>query len=269
MGCCASRDGGSESSRVRRSDDKAASFTSMEEETVKEVLSETPARPACFVSRDNASAKSNNNNNIYRRNVGLHEHLMMKPGYHQDTHAPSVTDEISEAGSLYENMTATMAEGRDSNEYYRNNQTTRDMTPVKYPKSKSFSGEMGRQKSGHRSPAKNSSDPSPRRRNGGTSRSVSARDSPQKAAWGRPESGERSGRRSRSPGMRAEGSRSVGVGRSPSGRKMQGQSPNRGRGTPAESSRRSEQQGGGEGKWAKAEESIENPLVALECFIFL
>uniref|UniRef100_A0A7N0VLR4 Uncharacterized protein n=1 Tax=Kalanchoe fedtschenkoi TaxID=63787 RepID=A0A7N0VLR4_KALFE len=257
MGCCVSTDGGgdggSESRGVRRFDEKATSFTSTEEETVKEVLSETPARPACFVSRDNAAGmKMNNVSSGYnpRRNAGVHDVGMMKNGQRQET--ASERDEISEG------------ERRDSNEYYRHGQSqSRDRTPVKmYPKSKSFSGEVGRR----RSPVRKSSDPSPGRRmsnDGGSGgggamavRSVSSRDSPQKAAWGRPEAGERS----RSPGMRAGG----GVGRSPSGRKVQGQSPNRTRGTAAESSRRNEEE-----KWGQADESLENPLVALECFIFL
>lgn len=83
----------------------------------------------------------------------------------------------------------------------------------------------------------------------------------------RREPGENSGRRSGSPGRRAN------AGRSPSGRRA-GPSPGRVRMVrdPNESEsdeRKEEEERERESEWQGPNESLENPLVSLECFIFL
>lgn len=122
-----------------------------------------------------------------------------------------------------------------------------------------FSGEMQRgERTVGRSPGRRS-EPSP-----GRVRPVTG------TGYGRRrESGESSGRRSTSPAMRAES----GVGRAQSGRKA-GRSP--GRVGPGSGDKIRKVDGGkesGESKWAPTsasnDESLENPLVSLECFIFL
>lgn len=105
-----------------------------------------------------------------------------------------------------------------------------------------------------RSPLKRVDPSPPRRRNPAQ---VSARREP----------GENSGRRSGSPGRRAN------AGRSPSGRRA-GPSPGRVRMVrdPNESEsdeRKEEEERERESEWQGPNESLENPLVSLECFIFL
>ncbi|XP_054801411.1 uncharacterized protein LOC129305399 [Prosopis cineraria] len=186
--------------------------------------------------------------------------------------------EVSEVCSLSESMmsTTTIADRKEEDDEIRQRVSS---SPAKMRKNRSFSGD-GRERIVGKSPTKRP-EQSPVRRNIGSARLTPSRDQLVRSQTmgnrgmrneprGR-NAVENSCRRSRSPAMRTDNgaTRSV-MGRSPSKRRPN-QSPVRTRAaTPERVSRRKEHPGT-EGKWpsAAANESLENPLVSLECFIFL
>ncbi|KAI8000704.1 hypothetical protein LOK49_LG09G00627 [Camellia lanceoleosa] len=232
-----------------------------EEETVKEVLSETPTPkphvPKIVEDEEEKKIGSNpppihkireeeninNNNNVDK----LETPLMMIT----TTTTTEEVSEVSEICSMSESLSTVTTEKREDEV----------KSPAKF-RNRATSGE--RREIG-RSPARRS-EPSP-----GRVRSVPGRERrPAVAAEGRRRDlGESSGRRSRSPATRAAetgGAGRAGVGRSPSGRKT-GKSPVRERSEVNEKTRKPE-----EDTWLSpttTNESLENPLVSLECFIFL
>ncbi|KAK3433174.1 keratin, type II cytoskeletal 2 epidermal [Eucalyptus grandis] len=278
MGCCVSTHDAPSSSdhkkraQVNSADSRAPPPPSVDEETVKEVLSETPTCPK------------------------------PKPDFpalarHQKSFAADeLSEEVSEVCSLSETMSTATNLTDDGGGCGggggggRAKQRAGNRSPAKLrgpPAAKSRSlpgGDVGgRNDHGSRSrvpggsPARRS-DRSPGRANaGGSLRMVQGRDPGSgsfratPARGGRPDPGERSGRRSMSPAASRAESRGVGsagpaVGRTQSARRTN-PSPGRVRPAPAEGRNR-EGRGGGK-RMSSGNESLDNPLVSLECFIFL
>ncbi|XP_062093954.1 uncharacterized protein LOC133799987 [Humulus lupulus] len=301
MGCCASTGNGkfspqSHKLQAPRSDSRADPPPSAEEETVKEVLSETP-RPRPKLEdelEDEEQVKKNIPNPkplpVLYPIIKLSKEEKTKiqktaPFYHH-TAEEEISEEVSEICSLRsESVSATTTLTRDDNdddEVIGNGAANRVYrSPLKLPnKNRSFSGDLGRV---GKSPTRRSNQ-SPGRRNG-SGRMVQGRDHPAQNMnrrglrtanttehpppphyQRRDYSGEGSApRRSRSPATRSN------MGRSPSAGRA-GRSP--GRGGAGHIDPRME-----EGKWPPArtttnnstttDESLDNPLVSLECFIFL
>lgn len=252
MGCCVS----SGNSKLLPPTLSNSSSQQSEEETVKEVLSEIPTFPKSKLYTNENSPKksspiskfSNSMEEMYHKN-----HIMKKPITPNFNHPDDVSEEVSEICSSTLSEAATVAEKRYAAEDDANE--VRQRSPAKY-RNGSFQRSVGN------SPARRS-DPSP-----GRVRSGSGRESRVQ----RKDNGECSGRRSRSPAMRTEnGGYGSGLGRSPSVRKT-GKSPGRVRSELGDRIRKmDERDGNGETNWppTNGNESLENPLVSLECFIFL
>ncbi|KAJ8618154.1 hypothetical protein MRB53_014340 [Persea americana] len=176
------------------------------------------------------------------------------------------TSEFSEICSVSETIsTATIAERRDGEENAGDEVEMRPkelVSPAKIRRKRSFSGDSaGRIERRAKSPARRS-DPSPAGRTpvremGRTNRSRT----PTGSTGFRRETAER---RSRSPATRKE------LGRSPSGRRAAG-SPRRRPVEAAEDGGQKVKEGSAAADAAPSasKESLENPLVSLECFIFL
>ncbi|XVE51277.1 hypothetical protein DITRI_Ditri02bG0026900 [Diplodiscus trichospermus] len=296
MGCCVSTDRGShnekeahsrvglESFRQKPSLESRGPPPSAEEETVKEVLSETPKpkapRAHTFVPQEEVKKKTQIEKPAIvkiqeKESVNFSIKTEPKPLVFEE----SASEDVSEicSVSLSESV-STITDRRDEEEEVRQHKVFR--SPAR-------SGSRNRVVG--RSPTRKF-DQSPGRRNGvvngGSSvRMVQTRE-PTVRRGPRPDPprkdpGERSGRRSRSPAV----NRSV-MGQSPSGRRTN-QSPGRVRRDPSQygnSQKVEQQQQNGstasmEGKWpssnnngattSASNESLENPLVSLECFIFL
>ncbi|KAK9267769.1 hypothetical protein L1049_010203 [Liquidambar formosana] len=263
---------GTDTSHVRRSNCKAPPPPpSMEEETVKEVLSETPT-PKPKVEEEKKTHKP-----VFQKIVEeeVEEEKMEKK-------AP-VAEEISEVSEIYsvsESVSTTITERREDDEVSREDEEVRqrvDRSPAKFPRNRSFSGDLAgkRERVVGRSPARRP-EPSPGRRNDGVVRSFHGRGGGSQTTARRRlvtdsqrrDCGESSGRRSRSPATRVDsGATRSGLGRSPSARRT-GRSPGRAAAVPPETIRKVGETSR-EGKWPTANESLENPLVSLECFIFL
>ncbi|KAK7327940.1 hypothetical protein VNO77_22033 [Canavalia gladiata] len=263
MGCCASSNRSSLSAssptkikacQAPRSTVKASESRAPppEEETVKEVLSETPKwkpnvakfkaeKPISFDTFEGEESKV-----IEKKPLNNAQEI----------------SEASEVCSLSESVsTTTIAEEETRQRVNR--------SPAKVHKNRSFSGE----RTVGKSPARRS-EQSPGRRNVGSVRIVQSRE--QMGNGGtrnqprRRDAGENSGCRSRSPATRTDNvaARSV-VGRSPSSRRTN-QSPGRVRTVAAGNGGGKMENSSMEDKWASSvNESLENPLVSLECFIFL
>ncbi|KAK7302728.1 hypothetical protein RJT34_13624 [Clitoria ternatea] len=267
MGCCASsnRSSHSPSSPTKnkpyqppRSSTKGSENRAPppEEETVKEVLSETPKwkptlanfeaeKPKCFVKFD--------------------ERVERK--VEQPLNKAEEISEVSEVCSLSESVSTTTITEEESRQRV-------NRSPGNLQKNRSFYGDAGsrRERTVGKSPARRT-EQSPGRRNVGSVRIVQSRDQMGNGVTRNParrrDTGDNSGRRSMSPATRTGNveTRPV-VGRSPSAKKMN-QSPGRVRATVPESGRKKENSNM-ESKWASSvNESLENPLVSLECFIFL
>ncbi|CAN4078995.1 unnamed protein product [Withania somnifera] len=241
MGCCISSD----NSKVLP---PTISNSSSEEETVKEVLSETPTIPKPkLYTTENSPKKCSPilkfSNTVIEEEEKHHKnHTMKKP----------VTDDFSEEVSEICSSTLSEATVITDKQCAPEDDVTevRQRSPAKY--------RNGSFRSVGNSPARRS-DPSPARFRSG---SGSGRESRY--------NGECSGRRSRSPVMRAEnGGYGSGLGRSRSVRKT-GKSPGRVRSELGDRVRKMEEREI-ENKWppTNGNESLENPLVSLECFIFL
>ncbi|XP_057963204.1 uncharacterized protein LOC131154438 [Malania oleifera] len=269
----------------------------VEEETVKEVLSETPTatksgslavkveeekkpsvpKPYCAkppLQMINDEKLSDTPNPPFLKVEDEIMSCIPKPSLQKiEAEVAMVNSEISEVSeicSVSESVsTTTITEGRDEEEVRRRV----DRTPVKFPRNRSFSGEMGRpgRDRGVRkspvSPARRQ-EPSPGRARSGLSRQAGQTAGRRDGI--RRDLGENSGRRSRSPAKGADvltsRSRSrSGRGRSPSARRT-AQSPGRIPPPAPDNPRKAAESCSGEGK---ENESLENPLVSLECFIFL
>lgn len=250
MGCCVSSD-----NHNKVPPTISNSSQQSEEETVKEVLSETPTIPK------KSSPISYFPNTMEQK--PHKDHILKKPIIpnfnHHSRHDHDLSEEVSEICSTTLSDTISTTTTLTDKRYTTEDDVTevRQMSPAKY-RNGSFQGELRRNVGS--SPARRS-DPSPGRvRSGKDSRGP------------RKDNGECSGRRSRSPAMRTEnGGFGSGIGRSPSVRKT-GKSPGRVRSELGDRTRKMEERdGNGENKWppTSENESLENPLVSLECFIFL
>ncbi|KAI3456285.1 hypothetical protein Pfo_012948 [Paulownia fortunei] len=249
----------------------------LEEETVKEVLSETrtipkppsPRIPRVQGNRQNESPfiKAAPLLTDLSRTAHEKEHqtggVCKKPvmAFGSDDLSEEVSEICSTLGeSESVSVSTTVTEKRENN-CDRNDELRelRQRSPARY-KNRSFSGEVKREKTVGRSPGRRS-EPSPSRVRPGTG-----------SGYGRRrDSGESSGRRSRSPVTRTEsGPSKTGLVRSQSARKT-GKSPARvGSGLGERIRKLDEGKDDGDKKWPPtSNESLENPLVSLECFIFL
>ncbi|XP_031126650.1 uncharacterized protein LOC116028934 [Ipomoea triloba] len=228
----------------------------LEEETVKEVLSsETPTVNVPKLAKPPVD------------NNGPHKHppLSPEPENGGDLKKPpaAVTDfnpdDLSEDFSASE-ICSTLSESLPA--------TTPIEKPQRSParvRNRAFPGE----KSVGNSPSRRFEPSSLGRVRSGTGRDNSARRSP--ANRPRRENYENAGRRSVSPAMRREnGGARTGLVRSPSVRKT-GKSPGRVRSDVGDKNRKLEENRGNKEKWetTNSNDLLENPLVSLECFIFL
>ncbi|KAK8629409.1 hypothetical protein V6N13_078251 [Hibiscus sabdariffa] len=265
MGCCISTNRGSPPSKESHAQVSLESKASAEEETVKEVLSETPKPKApeahVFMPQQHDSDKTQ-----IEKPAFLKIQPKESPGFSVKSEPKSpVAEEYSASEEVSEICSASLSESLST--------VTREEE------------DEVRQQKVLRSPARSGSrnrvvGQSPNRRNGvvngGSSVRLGQSREPQVRRGSRPDPpmkdpGESTGRRSRSPAV---------MGRGPSGRRVANHSPGRVRRDPGEQ----QQQHGTmtttmEGKWASSNnngagtsapnESLENPLVSLECFIFL
>ncbi|KAL6991005.1 hypothetical protein U1Q18_009126 [Sarracenia purpurea var. burkii] len=231
-----------------------------EEETVKEVLSETPAtKPPVPKSEDEerkgVSSSRPALNKIHEKEEKIVEKKM-------PLMLTEEVSEISEICSLSESV-STVTEKRENEDREVNQRV--DRSPAKF-RNLAFSSERNERAASGKSPARRF-EPSPSR-----VRSVSGKERRTLATNGRRwDSGESSGRRSRSPATRGTegGGPRAARGRSPSAGKTR-KSPGRVRADPPEKTRKIEESKEiAESPAPTANESLENPLVSLECFIFL
>ncbi|XP_010268938.1 PREDICTED: uncharacterized protein LOC104605748 [Nelumbo nucifera] len=186
---------------------------------------------------------------------------------------------MSEICSLSESVsTTTMTERKDDDERSRDDGEVRqrvDRSPARVPRKRLVSGDYaGKTEKGGRSPARRY-EPSPGRKMDNATMSVHSKEMshstrrrvPANNGLIRRDPGDSSGRRSRSPATRSvdPGSYRSTIGRSPSSRKT-GRSPGQAPPLSEDNGRKLEETK--EGSW-QTNESLENPLVSLECFIFL
>lgn len=241
----------------------------LEEETVKEVLSETPAVPKHLPNHLLPKSQPNHQYPFIKA-APLLPHFSRTPDEKKHPTAagiktPPFNDEPSEdfseiCSNLSESVSVSASENRGNNGGENDGfQQIRHKSPARL-KTRAFPGEAKRDKSVGRSPGRRP-EPSPQRVRNGTN-----------SGYGRRrDSGESSGRRSRSPVTRTDsGQPKTGLSRSQSTRKA-GKSP--GRLVPGSGERVRKMDEGKEmeeNKWLPtSNESLENPLVSLECFIFL
>ncbi|TKY71649.1 serine/arginine repetitive matrix protein 2 [Spatholobus suberectus] len=249
MGCCVSTDRSYSSPSSKPCEPPGSGSTANcsksrapppEEETVKEVLSETPKWKPKFEAENPTESEVEKEKPFGK---------------------PEEISEASEVCSVSESV-STLAEEEARQRVNR--------SPAKARKPRSFSGGR-RDTTAGKSPARRP-EQSPGRRYAGSVRVVQMGNGGAGSQLRRRDAGENSGRRSRSPATRTDSvaTRSV-VGRSPSARRTHAnQSPARVRIAAAESGSRKMVNSSLEGKRSSSvNESLENPLVSLECFIFL
>ncbi|GMI72795.1 hypothetical protein like AT1G11125 [Hibiscus trionum] len=263
MGCCVSTNRGSPPAKESHAQASLENKASAEEETVKEVLSETPKpkAPEAHISVPQQEDSEKSKTQIEKPAFGK-----IQPKESLDFNVKSepkspVTEEYSASEEVSEICSVSLSESLST--------VTRD------------EDDEVRQQKVLRSPARSGSrnrvvGMSPNRRNGGSSgRLVQSRE-PQVRRGSRPEPprknpGESTGRRSRSAAV---------MGRSLSGRRVANHSPGRVGRDPGEQQQQQQQHGtmtssmegsnNNNGATTSApKETIENPLVSLECFIFL
>ncbi|KAI4299323.1 hypothetical protein L6164_032792 [Bauhinia variegata] len=283
MGCCVSTNGASDSaslprknqncqlprssvSRVKASESRAA--PTVEEETVKEVLSETPKWKRPIAKLEPVIPTQKPGLDKFEAKSKLKETLPVKK-------AEEISED-SEVWSLSESLsTTTITDRRDEDDGIRRRVNG---SPAKLRKNRTFSGELAgkRERVVGKSPSRRL-EQSPARKNAGSMRLVQSKDQMSQGISNRGmrnevhlrDPGEYSGRRSRSPATRTDNAATRPVmGRSPSARRTN-RSPARVRSAPPERAGRKLEHSSKEGKWPSANESLENPLVSLECFIFL
>ncbi|KAI4296656.1 hypothetical protein L6164_036598 [Bauhinia variegata] len=285
MGCCVSANKASDSasstrkdqnlqpprssiSRVEAAESRAPPL--VEEETVKEVLSETPKwspyPPIAELEAEKPTQKP-----------GL-DKFEEKSKIEESFPINKVEEisEVSEVCSLSESIsTTTITDRRDEDDEVLQRVNG---SPAKIRKNRTFSGDFAgkRGRVVGKSPSRRS-EQSPGRKNAGPARLVQNKDQlgegignrGMRNEFHRRDPREKSDRRSMSPATRTDNAatRSV-VGRSPSARRTN-RSPARVRTAPPESGGQKLEQSNMEEKWPSANETLENPLVSLECFIFL
>ncbi|KAL3643405.1 hypothetical protein CASFOL_014220 [Castilleja foliolosa] len=274
MGSCLSTNTSSKSkhpktSRIANPTPKNSNISKsppLEEETVKEVLSETRTSPSSraqinhrtespFIKNapllvPNFTTKTNVHQNgvVYKK-----PYVMFAGDDVSEDLVSEICSTIGESDSVSVSMNVTEKRVEKSDEKIRRS------SPSKL-KNTAFSGDMKRDKTVGRSPGRRS-EPSPGR----------ARPAPV-SGNGRRDTGEISGRRSKSPVTRMDsGPSKMGSGRNMSTRKT-GKSPARVGSGFGERTRKvdEERRDSGDKMWpSTGAESVENPLVSLECFIFL
>ncbi|KAG7964179.1 hypothetical protein I3843_09G156200 [Carya illinoinensis] len=296
MGCCVSTAKSSESIKQQHSlvgtqpprprsdaNESRAPPPSAEEETIKEVLSETPKpKPSQRLGFQSTPTKPVFNE--VKDNDGDDDDNKSKIDKFPSPVNTATDNEISEVSKVYSESesVSTTTTRRDEDEEVR--QRVNRSSPAKVlQRNRAYSGDFvaRRERLVPKSPNRRS-EQSPGRANSGSVRLVKEREPGHvtmsrrglTATERRDSTGEGSGRRSRSPATRVDNgaNRSV-MGRSPSARRTI-RSPGRVRAAAMEpnNGRKSEQsshKGMEEGKGQTTNESLENPLVSLECFIFL
>lgn len=270
------------------SHENRASHPLSEEETVKEVLSETPkpkpqqdlqpaGKPVFEAVKDDIG--DDKSIDVDDRTEKFHSPV--------NAAAENEVSELSEVYSLSESVSTTTTKRDDDEEVRQRVHRSSPARPLHRNRVRGRDPAAKRERPVGRSPTRRS-DQSPSTTNSGTVRSVQAREPLPRRGLRAAETppnrrgppGEPSARRSRSPATRVDSgpNRSV-VGRSPSARRTN-KSPSRVRSAPSETyTPQTEQQttndNGTEGKQQPTttspttNESLENPLVSLECFIFL
>lgn len=267
MGCCVSTP---TTTTTTPSENRAPP----DEETVKEVLSETPKWiPSSTIAKFDPPQHPppQKQNPLFQDPIKIDKLLPLPLKKTEDDII--ISEEVSEVCSITESMISavTTTTDRRDNDDYDDIRHRVNASPAKMRKNRSFSGGR-RDMTVGKSPSKRS-EQSPARRNFGSVRLIQGRDQPGlRNEPRRRDSGENSCRRSRSPATRINNNgatRSI-VGRSPSARRTN-QSPARVRTVTAENDVRRKEHSSTEQKRpsAAANESLENPLVSLECFIFL
>uniref|UniRef100_A0A5B6YU44 Serine/arginine repetitive matrix protein 1-like n=1 Tax=Davidia involucrata TaxID=16924 RepID=A0A5B6YU44_DAVIN len=235
-----------------------------EEEIVKEVLSETPI-PKPPTPTPTLIKHNNNNKRPEVPEVKIEATTAIKP----TEDIISEISEVSQMCSFSESLsTTTLTEKREDD-----GEVTQRVhkSPAKVPRKRPYSGELsGRKERGPRYPARRSSEPSPEKRNHITSRSAQGQTMTTKRRNVGPppnglrrDPGEGFGRRSRSPVTRGEPGPPRPVSRKSPSSSTTGRSPV---GT-AENGGKLEKRN--DDVPPEPSESLENPLVSLECFIFL
>ncbi|KAL6546625.1 hypothetical protein OROMI_022346 [Orobanche minor] len=243
-----------------------------EEETVKEVLSEIRTIPKSPSPRAQGTCQNESpfikNPHLLPDFSKVHQNGVVcktpSTALNSDDVSEDVVSEIcstlGESESASVSVSTTVTEHREEKNDGESVEQFRQMSPAKR-KNSPFSGEVKRDRTVGRSPVRRS-EPSPSRPR---PRPVSG------SGYGRKrESGEISGRRSRSPVARTDpGPSKMGPGWSPSARKT-GRSPSRaGSGERIRKVDGDRKDGGGNKEPPTSDETLENPLVSLECFIFL
>ncbi|KAI5657007.1 hypothetical protein M9H77_25800 [Catharanthus roseus] len=273
MGNCCTTNGkeSAENPNSKQSRIPPPSHPLLEEESVKEVLSETPTmpkRPAVFRTH-----------NEHRKFTPYFPDFPNgKPRNDAGSKKPAMifnSEELSEDAAS--EICSTHSESVSTATYFTEKNVDDDVTEIRQRspaklRNRSLSGDVRRDRSAGRSPAKNS-DPSPNRVRSGSGR--------ENRGLGpnlqKRECGENSGRRSRSPATRTEGGGGglkAGMQRSGSVRRT-GKSPGRVRSETGEKIRKLDEtnsMSSSSNKWpptTTSNESLENPFVSLECFIFL
>lgn len=253
----------------------SSSYLLLEEESVKEVLSETPTmpkRPAVF--RNHKEPRKFTPPLANFRNVPDGKPRKDVTGFKKPAMIYSNPEEFSEDAS---EICSTHSESVSAATYYTEKTDNhnddvaeiRQRSPAKI-RNRTFPGEVTRERSTGRSPVKKS-DASPNRlRSSGSWRENSSFiPNVPKRDWG-----ESSGRRSGSPATRTDGGvAKMGLSRSGSTARKTGKSPGRVSSEVGEKIRKlgdEPKSVSREERWPPtSNESLENPLVSLECFIFL
>ncbi|KAK4577488.1 hypothetical protein RGQ29_027841 [Quercus rubra] len=245
-------------------------------ESVKEVLSETPFVPKPqnpVPVEDEAEIEEEKKTQVAVETNGLINLL------HKAQNEVSEASQISESFTLSTTTTATTITVTEKKE--EDEATSKCSREARVPRKRPYTGELaGRRERAAKSPARRA-EPSPEKRRSqgrGMGDVRSRRLNMGTPAGVRRDSGEGSGRRSRSPATRtAGGVGRGGVGRSPgkgtgragsrsleSGLQQQSQKQTT---TPTPTDQGKEELNEGVSK--EGNESLDNPLVSLECFIFL
>lgn len=263
--------------KKNRTDFLPTSYTLLEEESVKEVLTETPTmpkRPAVFRNHQEPrkftpplfpNFRNFSDGKPRRENSGIKKPTMIY------NNPEDFSEDASEICSTHSESISAATYFTEKNDNDDDVLEIRQRSPAKL-RNRSLSGEIRRERSTGGSPVKKS-DASPNRlRSSGSLRdNRSLIPNVQKRDFG-----ERSGRRSRSPATRTDGGgvAKMGLNRSGSTARKTGKSPGRVRSEVGEKIRKLEDDEtksvSREERWPPtSNESLENPLVSLECFIFL
>ncbi|KAJ0018887.1 hypothetical protein Pint_10696 [Pistacia integerrima] len=276
MGCCVSSEASSISKKdelVKVGSKSRAPPPSVEEETVKEVLSEIPkttVKPKPdpnFTTNIKQEVQENNFLNqiqkpALNKNVAKKEELKNVNEENMSEVSEVCSLSFSETVSTTTNITDRRDNEEDQEVMQQHRMRNRKDRVVAQSPTRRFEQSPGKRK------------PPGSVRLVQSSREEPGRVLNQSLGRGRRDPGESSGRRSRSPAS----TRSAAMGRSPSARRTN-QSPGRSKNESGQNgsnnhSRQTESPSKMENRWpsnnnSSTNESLENPLVSLECFIFL